>query len=558
MRRTKLEALVVALAGLLLVVFAVEEIPRILFPWDLRMFSESTLLTDMLKLTAGHGPYSAPGDQNSFLYAPGLQYLTFALLRPLGAQLDIRACRAVTVLVGLVAALLAGRIALRFAESLGTVRHRRAARFVTGVVAALVIFKSFTADACHPDNLYCLHAMLVIALCSAAVDGQSFRLAALAVVVAGLGVAVKQTALPGALGALVVVLGLCRRRFGVGRSAVLAGLTALSVIAGAWLVFHGPGKFWALDVPSHQAIEIERVYGLVSHVMSVPHRVLLLLAFVPSVLYLAMRAGDRARVVLGPWLVVGATEVLPSLASYFKVLGWWNNLTIVDLWAALPVLGVIAHVVHAPRAERPVVARAVAGGALVTLLVALVPTRAWPKHGQFVLGRALDAAVAADVAGGQRVLVSMGCATLVHAGVRDVPLDRVASIGERFVAGLDDFTDTKSRMSGRYYDKIYLLGEEAPAYPNEVQKVIDANYHPVGEHRRGRDVAGERGPLRRDGAHARRGEGAGGESVRPLARRPRLDRRSTQSPASVPLSNPPSGRHIPAPGTHSPHTSTPS
>jgi len=479
-RLTKLEALVVALAGLLLVVFAVEEIPRILFPWDLRMFSESTLLTDMLKMTAGYGPYTRPADQNSFIYAPGLEYLTFGLLRPFGAQLDIRACRAVTVLVGVSAALVAGRIAVRFAEALGTVGHRRAARFVAASVAVLVVFKSFTADGCHPDNLHCLHAMLVVALCGAAVDGQSFRIAALAVVVAGLGVAVKQTALPGALGALVVVLGLCRRSFGVARSAALAALSALSVIAGAWLVFHGPGKFWALDVPSHHTVELERFYGLVAHVMSVPHRVLLLLTFVPSVLYLAMRTGGRARAVLGPWLVIGATEVLPSLASYFKVLGWWNNLTILDLWAALPVLGIIAHVVHAPRNERPLVGRAVAGGALVTLLVALVPTRAWPKHGQFELGRALDAAVAGDVAGGRRVLVSMGSATLVHAGVLDVPLDRVTSIGERFVAGLDDFSETKARLSARYYDKIYLLGEEAPAYPPDVEKVIDASYHPVG------------------------------------------------------------------------------
>ena len=480
MRWTKLEALVVGLAGVLLVVFAVEEIPRVLFPWDLRMFSESTLLTSMLKLTAGHGPYSRPADQNSFLYAPGLEYLTFGLLRPFGAQLDIRACRAVTVLVGLAAALVAGRIAVRFAESLGTVSHPRAARFVAASAAALVVFKSFTADACHPDNLYCLHAMLVIALCSAAIDRQSFRLAALAVVVAGLGVAVKQTALPGALGALVVVLGLCRRSFGLARSAALAAMTTFSVLAAAWLVFHGEGKFWALDLPSHQAIEPERIFGLVGHVMNVPHRVLLVLTFVPSVLYLAMRAGPRARLVLGPWLVVGAAEVLPSLASYFKVLGWWNNLTILDLWAALPVLGVLAHVVHAPRDERSPVARAVAGGAAVTLLVALMPTRAWPRHGQFVLGRALDAAVASDVADGQRVLVSMGCATLVHAGVRDVPLDRVSSIGERFVAGLDDFEETKSRFASRYYGKIYLLGEEAPTYPPDVQRVIDANYRQVG------------------------------------------------------------------------------
>ncbi|MGD0529745.1 MAG: hypothetical protein ABSE49_31705, partial [Polyangiaceae bacterium] len=475
-----LERLVVALAATTLVILAVEEIPRILFPWDLRMFSESTLLTDMLKMTAGHGPYTAPSDQNSYIYAPGLEYLTFALLRPLGAQLDIRACRAVTVLVGLAAAFVAGGVAVRLAESLGPLPHRRAAHFVAASVAALVVFKSFTADACHPDNLYCLHAMLVIALCSGAVDRPSFGMAVVAVVVAGLGVAVKQTALPGALGALIVVLGLCRRAFGLPRSALLAASSAVSVLLGAWLDFHGWGRFWALEVPSHQTVEPERVFGLVAHVMTVPHRILLVILFVPSVLYLAMRARDRAPMVLGPWLAVGVTEVLPSLASYFKVLGWWNNLTILDLWAALPIVAVVAHVVHAPREERPMVARAVAAGLLVTLLDALNPTRAWPRHGQFELGRALDAAVARDVADGQRVLVSTGSAALVHAGVRDVPLDRVSSIAEREVARLDELTETKARFATRYYGKLYLIGEEAPTYPPEVQQTIDANYHPVG------------------------------------------------------------------------------
>lgn len=474
---TKLETLVVVLAASLLAAFAVEEIPRILFPWDLRMFSESVLLTDMLKMTAGHGPYSPPADENSFIYAPGLEYLTFGLLRPFGAQLDIRACRAVTVLVGLASALVAGRIVVRFAEALGPLRHARTARFVAGAAAALLVFKSYTADACHPDNLYCLHAMLVIALCDAAIDRQSYRAAAAAIAVAGLGIAVKQTAVPGALGALAVVLWFCGRAFGPTRSALLAGVSAVCVAAGAWLVFHGPGKFWALDIPSRQTIEIERLYGLVGHVMSVPHRVLLLLTFVPSVLFLGMLTGQRATTLLGAWLVLGATEVVPSLASYFKVLGWWNNLTILDLWAALPVLGVIAHVVHSPRDPHRVLARAVAGGAFATFFVAVMPTRAWPTHRQFELGRGLDNAVASDIASGRRVLVSIGAVTLVHAGVLDIPLDRASSIAERSFAGLDDFAETRSRLSEHYYGAIYLFGAEAPGYPPDVQQVIDANYH---------------------------------------------------------------------------------
>jgi hypothetical protein len=88
--------------------------------------------------------------------------------------------------------------------------------------------------------------------------------------------------------------------------------------------------------------------------------------------------------------------------------------------------------------------------------------------------------VAGDVARGKRVLVSVGSASLVHAGVRDVPRDRVVSLVEPAVAGIHDFGETKARILRQDYDALYVVGLDSPPYPPEIRAVIDEKYHQIG------------------------------------------------------------------------------
>ena len=219
--RSKLEALLVAVAVALLVALLAEEVPRVLFPWDLRYFSESPFLTDMMKLSSGAGMYASPEDGNSYIYAPGLGYVTFAILRPFGAQLDIRACRAVSVAIGFASAAVAGGVVHRLLSLLGDRPGGRASRIIATCAAALLIFINYTADACHPDNLYGLHAMALIALTFAAIDVSSYRRAVLAISFAALGITVKQTAVLGLVGSAAVLIYFCGRGWGLARSALL-------------------------------------------------------------------------------------------------------------------------------------------------------------------------------------------------------------------------------------------------------------------------------------------------------------------------------------------------
>jgi hypothetical protein len=478
MNRSKIETLVVALAVALALALVINELPRMLFPWDYKMFSEAALLTDMLKMTAGQGPHTNPADCNSYIYAPGLQYVTFALLRPLGLQLDIRACRAVCVAIGVASAIVTGGLGCRFGSALAGRSLGAGPRVVSCVIAAGIIFKSYLCDGLHPDNLYGLHAMLLIVLLSAAVSSSRFDAALVAIAFAGLGILVKQTAVLGFGGAAAVLLWFRARQWGPLRSAIVLAWGLAWLGLASYVLLHGPGRFWTMTLVSHHGVEWFRRYWLLQHYTGeMPYRMLLMLTFAPSLLYVAMRSrGDLAlQRLLVVWAAIGVTEIAPSLASYFKAWGFWNNLTIIDLWMAVPVIGALTYAIRASgdaKGVRPILAL----GVVVTFLASLAPTRSWPTHAEYEFGRALDASIARDKAEGRRVFLSLGEAALVHNGIVDVPLDRWSSVSELEIGGLATLTATKKRFDDRYYQKLYLV--QTP--PPEIQAIIDARYHPVG------------------------------------------------------------------------------
>ena len=413
MKRSGLEWTLLATAAALAVGIVAVEVPRVIFPWDLLMFSETSVLTDLMKINAGQSIYTSPADCNSMIYAPGFDYLAFGVLRPFGAQLDIRACRLVCVLIGVAAALVAGGIGARLGAMLrGDKRVDRVAVAIAAVLAGGIIFTSYTADGCHPDNLWVLHAMVVIALTHATVASSRYRLALVTIAVASIGFLVKQTAGLGVIGSGAVLVYFCRRRWGAGRTAALAGWGALWIAGAAYFLLHGWGRWWTTTLVSQQPFEWWRRYWLIEHYTGeFPYRTLLVLAFPPSAIFVAMRArkDEALRKLSAAWLAVGVTEVLPCLAAYFKAWAFWNNLTIFDVWMGVPVFGAMWLALRGSEDDGPpAIVRSLAGGLVGLQLVSLVPTHMWPLHEHYAFGRALDAGVAADGRAGKRVLVSGG------------------------------------------------------------------------------------------------------------------------------------------------------
>ena len=187
------------------VVLFVEVGWRISFPWDLYVWSESPFLTNMLKLENGSPIFTSPEDANSFVYSPGLEYITWFALKPFNLQLDMRFIRLVNVAIGFVAS---GFAALVMKEFLARASGQKVSRptFAAAWLAAILIqFKNFTADVSHPDNLVQLHAMSVLWLTLVAQRQTSFRYGLIAIIWAGAGVLWKQTQIATFMGVIIAL-----------------------------------------------------------------------------------------------------------------------------------------------------------------------------------------------------------------------------------------------------------------------------------------------------------------------------------------------------------------
>lgn len=473
----------VAPAVALVLLLGWELVGRIPFPWDGYIWSETPFMTDMLKLTAGQPVYTNIADANSMIYSPGLAYLTYGVLRPFGLQVDVRFCRAVCVAVGGAGALCAAGFMNRAVVALGPADSRTGGtrwRVFAIAAAVLVVFKNHTSDALHPDNLYILHAAGTLLLTSRAFVGRRYSDALIAVAFAAAGILAKQTAVlsVGGVAALLVVTNW--KSWRVPRVLGLLAVGAVVVSLAAWpLVRNANARFFAFELVSHHPLEIQQLKLLFSQdITGVPHRAILYLTGAPALFYVLFHSNDRVRRLFVPWLVVGVFEVLPSLASYFKILGTPNSLFIVDLWLALAVVPLAWTIATRGDSEAPSpLVRAGAAGLLLLLVVALVPSKMRPSAVHWKTLEQMDAAVAQDLRDGKRILVSSAVMPQVHAGRLDVPLDREACTWELGWAERLHLASTNGRLRDRYYDKVYV---HTNLHHAETRRLIEAGY--VDEH----------------------------------------------------------------------------
>lgn len=480
---TRVSRLLCALTLALFAVLIYELALRFIFPWDLYIWSESPFMTNMMKLSSGSSPFSTRFDANSFVYSPGLEYICFALLRPLGIELDVRACRAVVILVGFAASACAAAASVRLYESVTERRAPLALRAFAFSTSALLLFHNFTSDVCHPDNLFILHAMAVLFLLTRAVSSGRYLDAVLAVGFASTGAFAKQTAVFSGIAAAAAMFFVARAIWPLWRRLALLAIAAV-VTAGAVSLLRSSedSRFFLFDVLMLHSVSFHRVIEILRSVTRDPHRMLLLLAAAVGLCRFVGSSSPRTGPLLGCWALVGI-EVLPALGGYLKAMGSWNNFTIVDVW-----LGVVAlpgtWALLEPQAEEsspdlaPLDQRNgfLAAALLAVLCIMLLPLKIPPSDGQYAFGKALDKAITADVQQGKRILLPHGAMPLIHAGMTEAPRDRSNSVLEMRMAGLD-VPETKARLEMRYYSRIYLF--LADWYGRDVLDLIERNYHEV-------------------------------------------------------------------------------
>ncbi len=449
---------------------------RVAFPWDILTCFETSFMNAMLKLHNGQSIYSPPEQANSEVYPPGVHYLTYALLRPLHRELDIRWCRAVAVLASLVAALLAGALMIRLAEALAPPQRLPWIWRVFLLAAAfLTIHKNMTSDAPHPDNLHMLHAAAALLLCWTALTRESFRWALAAAAWAGLGILTKQTAILAPVAAALVLL--AGRRWGAARSAVLATLGA--AIAGGLALALGRGLsgyhlFRAMS--NHRLVDIPILLGspfLQGGDLSpliFPPRLLLIFLTLPAIVYAL--AEKKSRLFVLAWAGFGIFEAAPAFVALLKEGGNFNNLGAIDLWLAMLAYPVALHAHRRLReaAAAPALAALVAA-LLVFLTLGLYPLKMAPRRDAWPFCRTVERQIGDDLRAGKRLWVPTGAMFLIHAGRTEPLQDLSINIWSAEQAQFDNLGIVQ-RLRNRDYDAIYYIFP----WPLSLRATILENY----------------------------------------------------------------------------------
>jgi len=449
--------LVHGLAFLLFGLLVAEVVVRVPFPCDLFFWAESPFMTDMLKITNGLPIYTDPTDANSFVYPPGLLYLTHAVLGPLGLALDIRACRVVNILIGVAAALTSASIVTSLASELRAGLSRRAFFALAFASATLLIFSNPSATVPHPDSLHALHASATLLLTYTALHRRSLAFALAAMAVAGLGVFTKQPAALSVIGVGAALL--VGHRWGRQPAALLLA-TGLSVtgVAMASLLVPPNARFFLFSLPAAQGIQWWKIIGLVDMFFR-GNRIVLLVLAPACVLYLHRRGGEAGRHFVLAWSLVGVFEVLPNVSAVLKTMGASNNLTIMGLWLFLPVWAVLGYGGAEDRASGLAGARLVG---VAAILLSLFPAQLPPSASQQLYCRRLIDTIGADLRAGKRVLLGHGTTPLIWNGSTDVPRFRSNTILELSVGGKTQLLAAiQDKVERARYDRVYGLSGDA-------------------------------------------------------------------------------------------------
>jgi hypothetical protein len=412
-------------------------------PTDLMIWSEPPLLLNLLKLHAGEVFYGPPARLNSYSYSPALEHLQYALLRPLGLELSLRAHRALGVLWQVTAALC---LALAVGRRLGITRS---ARWLLPAACMSLLLSSLLAPHLHPDHLLmlCLAGSFWLLTC----ERRPAHGLWLLVLLPPLATMVKLTGAGVGVG-LVLVYAWERDV----RCLALLGLAAVLALGTIGLFDATLGNFsdYAIRLQAAHAVEVDRLLG----VWATPPLLLFWVAL--------LVCGLRSRAAPGASSVRAAQRTilltlgigLTSLVAYAKHGGRDNSLLPFTLGGMLALLLALADAApHEPSRDRssslwlyPVLAASLA---LVTPFAA--PVLGAPRAELLQMHATAVEWLAKSAREKQRVMTA-STAAHIAAGLRHVPDTSLATISELALAGRPEVAAFKQRVRRADYDSLLL------------------------------------------------------------------------------------------------------
>jgi hypothetical protein len=434
------------------------------FPADFLTWSESDFVNDILKFSIGYPLYTAQGNNESFIYAPGSQLLTYLLAWLSGNGISIAAFRVIQLVYTAAAAWIA-TLCCRQILRLAFPNLRAADSWLWNsfwfaallLVATNPLTNPFVHNL-HGDALAQLATMLAFYILLKYPGSRSrAALAAMAVFVPA-GFLIKQSLLVWAAW-YAGFLAICDRSWkrAVAFSAA-AGLLLGLALGLCYRLWGAPFFYWTFTVLGHHPVSPLRGF---QHLLTAwPYFAAGLLGGV------AILQGRNARVLLSAWLIwlgiIGTETYTSGIAWMMNHIGPGSLMAGVWLLSGLASIWDSATALRKNPAERWLrtavfacgIALFFAGMGLVRIPVRAIPDDAY----RYVhdIERTFQG-VPAD-----RVLLDAG--TWIYAKNRVIMRDRGPCIGDRGVSGIADYSGILSRIAAKQYSKILVRGLHAPDF----------------------------------------------------------------------------------------------
>jgi hypothetical protein len=481
--------LLIALAIICLTATLVQIGRRIVFPYDLLVWADDYVLSELLKLRTGEPLYGPYADVNSFVYAPGVPLLHHLLLRPFGLDISLLHNRLLSQ-AWLVCAVVLGTIASRSIDeqpSMLAGPNRTAFTLLTGLLLLLAGYSNPIADSMHPGNLE-LVVLSAAAIAAAHWPSLTHRKRLLcALLLPGLAMCAKQTGVSLALAFAAIAMlsgGALRERIQV---AVAAAVSIGATLALLQVMTGGTFWQWGFTIPTRQPLEWWRLPLVPKWAWRTISPLLVLLTL--AALHVRGRRSDDA--FQSGWLRVATIPLayLPfGMLGYVKTLGGINNFGAPVFFAVILVLPVLRWVFARAEHTAPWLLLVAIAGAQLWLWR---PFRRVPTPADYAHGRQICEVITQGMRCGERVMLDQGVACVAHAWMggldksgspppgdlaRHVPLDRANSWAELVFAGLENATETEQRIESGFYDVIIHHHWNPGYYSESVRETMKDNY----------------------------------------------------------------------------------
>ncbi len=462
------------------------------FPGDILIWSESDFVNDIVKFRLGYPLYTAQVNNESFVYMPGTQLLTYFLAVLLGSPTSIAVYRMVqvgfTLLAALIATLCAQLISARARPWRETPRSAAALWFpILLLIATNPLTNPFVHEL-HGDALAQLFSVVAyLFLVLYATTGNS-RLLWIMALMPALGFFIKQSL---AIWALLycIQLALFQRPFSLKRLVLFAAISFGGVAAVAGLSYWIWGEhfvYWIFTVLGSHEVSPLRSF---QHLLDA--WIYFLLGLVGGLILLR---GKPMQVLLGPWAI---WLLLITSETYTSGIAWMINhigpgCLIGGIWFVAGLTRVwellfrgSLRTLRLSTALRSLIAFASLVLILAGLQVIRIPLSPIPADAY----RYLDE-IEAQFAGESSKNVLMDAGSWVYARENVIMPDRAPSIGERGYTETGDFSGILQRLNEKRYSKILVRNFDSPDFwydhylwrqSSGIRRALLDNYRVVGK-----------------------------------------------------------------------------